>query len=274
MATSMWAQYTQREILKEVAANAIGLLDPSQNGEHAIGTQNLNGCCALVVMDKAVILAHIAPRAPGRIGESQSGLPWFEQMARQVILEVQKRPLLFSASTASWGVYAVDQRIGEVPLDHFKASAEVMFRTANITMRSTYYQVNSANPTLRSPPAGTLIVTLHRPPRLYLEDQEQTPTGSAGSSVAVASARNTTHNAVQQRPGHPGQTVRQPSTQPITASYWRFENEKYYATQGSVVVREQAHPPINVPIWSSSYWMLTNGAKWWRRNTAGDWDEA
>ncbi|KAK0280186.1 hypothetical protein LTR35_008337 [Friedmanniomyces endolithicus] len=250
------------EDLKEVATNTIGILDPSRDGEPAIGTQDLNGCCALVVMDKAVILAHIAPRAPGRIGESQGGLLWFEQMARQVILEVQRRPLLFSVSSASWGVYALDPSIGEVPLDHFKASAEVMFRAANITMRSTYYRVNRAGSSLRRAPTGTLIVVLNDPPRLFLEDKEQISNRSAG----VSSTRSTVGNTVQQRPGQ--------NEHAIATLYWKFENNKYYAMQGTIIVREQVNAPINVPIWNSEYWMLADGSKWWRRNTAGEWDEA
>lgn len=190
--TSLYERLARRGQLIEVEMDDLQILEPSDD-EIAIGTRDLNGCSALVIVDKGVILAHIAPMSrEDRDRQAASGLPHFQSMARRAVNLMRQHEKLFSEDTTTWGIFA---RLGaDVPLSHYADWASALFAHLGFRMQPAYYDVNPRDGRERQLPKGSVVVIKQNeaPAMLYLEDLVQQPSPQQIPAAAVSRTQAST----------------------------------------------------------------------------------
>lgn len=249
---SLYERLERNDQLLEVNMDGVQILEPD-NDEIAIGTKDLNGCSALVIIDKGVIMAHIAPMSPkNQEAQASSGFPHFMAQARAAVTSMKNHEALFEENTTTWGIFA---RLGsDIPLDHYAAWVRKLFEHLGSTMNLASYDVNSTDRRERHLPTGSVFVIKKedRRPRLFLEDQEKTPTAPRIQSVAGPSTQVTAGSApVQQQ--------------------WQFREGRYLKVRGTIVVEEQSGPPVNEPVLINGRYFLWDGSSRWMDNGQGGW---
>ena len=128
-----------------------------------IGTQDLNGCTAVVILGKAIMLSHIAPLPPAskgadtdpqrKIGPTESP-DFFTSMLRSMIAYVELNGDLFPKRTTGWGIYAVINN--EDALPEREEIAERLFTAAGLPSKPLFYMTTTAV-ARRGPASGTVI---------------------------------------------------------------------------------------------------------------------
>ncbi|KAI5366151.1 hypothetical protein Slin14017_G037910 [Septoria linicola] len=280
--SSLYERLQDNDQLLSVAMNDVAILKPHRrDGKFAIGTKDLNGCSTIVILDKGVILAHIAPMAPTRTAtQASSGMEHFMAQAKAAVNLMQKNQDLFHGSTTTWGIFA---RVGaDIPLDHYAAWLRRLFAHMDIPTQQAFYDVDPENKNERRLPTGSVVVLQHNgKPRLYLEDQPQTPhpqqsQASASQTLATVSAIagpstqstrmtvSTSASEVQETYKHSGVYTPKASesASSISAPSWVFRESTFLLVQGGVVLNQQHTAPEKQPFFNEAMrlWMMKDGA--------------
>ncbi|KAF2211407.1 hypothetical protein CERZMDRAFT_106546 [Cercospora zeae-maydis SCOH1-5] len=269
MSSSLYESLVERDQLLEVDMDDVEILDPRTNEEVAIGTKDLNGCSTIVIVDKGVILAHIAPRGP----HAATGMQHFQAKAKQAVDLMRSHPQLFDRSTTTWGIFA---RLGtDTPLDHYAHWLRQLFSHMHLHTQQAYYDVDPTNTATRRLPTGSVVVLQDgEKRRLYVEDREHTPRPAsvvAGLSTPqyaqVAGSVPSSSRATSDISEHP---YTQASRASATATAdpetrWLYHGGTYARVQGQTVVEQRPMPPKNQAFFhrEARLYMMWDGTKKW-----------
>ncbi|XMA20332.1 hypothetical protein WAI453_013123 [Rhynchosporium graminicola] len=246
MSQSLLARSIAQRTAYKVVINEVKFLPFGENGLTSIGTANLNGCSAVMVLSNfGAILGHIAPLPDNHAGNPAAGDEHAESkmsLLKSLIFERALTDLHLLCSLQTYIVAVTRARSGV------------------------------------SPAKGTIFISGHgNSPRVYIEDVEVTirnhPSGgeslttSYGSSLAAPLAY--TPQAV---PGY-GSSSNSYSIVPAVAStpeasssdepYYYVRDRVYYYHANGVSTR-LADPPKNVWVLNENGWADTNRQKMWR----------
>lgn len=219
-AESRFHQLRRAGKLLEVLMNDALILLPG-SAVAAIGTQNLNGCTAIVVLGRAIILGHIAPLPPVPEGSSakravrpDEGDAHFHKLMDKIRDLYTGHRSHFPDQTTAWGIFGLlDGRT----MREKEAIAIQRFGAMGLPHKHIYYEVQKAS--LRTnPAAGQAFGILSEASSwLYVEDKPikrtdfsvpktVTPASAASSSVEqralpTSTAIPSTSSNVQTQPG-------------------------------------------------------------------------
>lgn len=143
-----------QNLLIEVGMNDAKILLPGDR-KAAIGTKNLNGCSAIMIMGtQAIVCAHIAPRAG--IDDDDYRAHHLQWLRAALVLYTKHRSL-FSPNTTTWGIFGLTE--GE-PLDHIVELVKSNLKANGLDAKPAYYRVTP--PVIRKPPMGELIAVVKK----------------------------------------------------------------------------------------------------------------
>ncbi|KAI5357856.1 hypothetical protein Slin15195_G037280 [Septoria linicola] len=187
MTTSPFDRLKGTPSLISVRMNEEDILLPNSR-KAAIGTENLNGCTAIVVFGNAIILSHISPSDPPRNDSRNHHV----QALGKIDQLLDEHPGMFPPATTVWGIYGT---IDGEAMEHVVAQVDLHFSRRGFGVAKDYYEV--AEPTIRqTPAAGQLLVHVNTEgTRVYLENRrivdKPHPRRAAQSSANTAGASST-----------------------------------------------------------------------------------
>nr|POF16683.1 hypothetical protein CFP56_71324 [Quercus suber] len=175
MAANVIGRFTQLErqgLIREVQMNDVQVQLP----DGVIGTQNLNGCTAIAVLGRAIILAHIVPLPPHPLGaspnrkvEAGEGDDHFTRCLDAVRRLYDHNRELFPSRTTAWGIFG--RYRGVVGMPEKLQIATQQFHKMGLPSRPAFYDVQPSD-SPRRPGAGTVIgVAKDGMTYLYVEDE-------------------------------------------------------------------------------------------------------
>ncbi|KAL9123525.1 MAG: hypothetical protein Q9217_007045 [Psora testacea] len=191
MATSKLDDARRRgKQLQVVKMNKVEYMRFQPGGKIFLGTEDLNGCTAVVIVSKnAAILGHISPRPSEQNTNQATGDAHVEAKMQELRTLLGQHLNEFKQGTGGVVVYAI--YMGEVALKDQKSIIEAHFKSLKLPFQSASYPVLKPGQ-LRPPGKGTVIVDAGgEAPVVWVEDKpvarvkasESSAELSAGSSV-------------------------------------------------------------------------------------------
>lgn len=173
--------------LQVVKMNSVEYMRFQPGGKIFLGTEDLNGCTAVVIVSKnAAILAHISPRPSGQNTNQATGDTHVKAKMQQLRNLLGQHLNDFKQGTGGVVVYAV--YMGEVALRDQKDIIEAQFKSWKLPFQSASYPV--LQPGAPRPPAkGTVLVDAGgEAPVVWVEDKAVARVKATGSSVGSSAA--------------------------------------------------------------------------------------
>ncbi len=213
------------------------------SGGAAIGTQNLNGCTAIVVLGRAIILGHVAPLPPVPEGSSgkrvvrpDEGDNHFHNLMDKIRDLYTRHQSHFPDQTTAWGIFGLlDGRT----MREKEAIAIQRFGAMGLPHKHIYYEVQQAS--LRAnPAAGQAFGLLSEGSSwLYIEDKPikktdfSTPPTATPSSAASSSVEQSVRPTSTAIPSSSSNVQKQPR-------FWAWSGR---AKQWTFVVQGEGQRP-------------------------------
>ncbi|PPJ52143.1 hypothetical protein CBER1_10992 [Cercospora berteroae] len=249
---SLFTRFHSRNELQVVEMNEVALLKPT-SAKRVIGTRDLNGCSAILVVGKGIILAHISPYPPqgGSKNKSNAGLKHFSAKVKEVVQLFDDNRALFDDETVSWSIFA--QMDDETPLEHQLDYAKRKFRKAGLPNEPAYYKVENPRPLTNPVNKGTVVAMIQSDGKCgaylegtYLEFANYVPASASQASLPQAESSTSAH---------------------LPTAYWAFDpsTQLYHRIENKQWGRSQREVPVNVPILANGQWQMFNGKAWVQR---------
>ena len=184
----------QSNRLQVVKMNSVEYMRFQPGVKTFLGTEDLNGCTAVVIVSKdAAILGHISPRPSGQITSEATGDAHMRSKMQELRTLLHQHLSDFKQGTGGVVVYAL--YMGEVALSDQKRIIEDQFKSWKLPFTSVSYPVLKPGEP-RSPAKGTvlidaggeaLIIWVEDKPVARVRASGSSAGSSAGSSVAGSS---------------------------------------------------------------------------------------
>ncbi|KAI9036325.1 uncharacterized protein KD926_002089 [Aspergillus affinis] len=158
-----------------VPMNKAGFVSFINDGKKAIGTGNLNGCTAIMIVSKrGAILAHISPLPYPTTDAQAAKNHTREQMGKLLdILRNEKDFRLAPDVKTSGIVCGVFEGTIALP-DQKNLIEDILLENLEDNPMPRVLKYNIQEPAARSPAAGTVFIDGSGPePKVYLEDVDQ-----------------------------------------------------------------------------------------------------
>ena len=157
-----------------------------------LGTEDLNGCTAVVILSKnAAILGHFPPRPESASATTTAGDAHIKAKMNEVRALLRQHLQDFAQKPGSTGIIAYAVYMGATDLESQKDIIEAQFKEWKLQFKAVAYPVLGKHQP-RSPAKGTvLIVPKDGGASVYVEDKlELSVKGTALSSIGSSAAES------------------------------------------------------------------------------------
>lgn len=264
-------------IVYEVAMDEAKFLAFGQDGLTAIGTANLNGCSAVMIVSVyGTILAHIPPRPNGHSRDVHAGDNHARTKMREVAALYNAHSEYFPTGGNSWVVCAVFQ--GEVALPDQQRIFQDGLTSLGLSHSPITYVAGRRDRNNLNPGQGTVFIDGGGPvPVIYVEDTVvsersnwSTPTYPSQTSTSYPT-RSSAYPSSSYPAGssaYPGESSTQAGPSQVSESSQAGNEEYYYVHDKQYFLYDhgqhilQPGCPKNVWVFNKNGWSDSNGKKW------------
>ena len=272
MSQSLLAQSVAQCTAYEVVLNEIAFLPFGAYGLTSIGTANMNGCSAVVVLSKlGAILAHIAPLPHDHVGNPEAGDEHAQSKMDLLKSIYRSNEQYFPPGSAGWVVCAMFE--GVVALPDQQRIFQRALSDLNLPCSLKTYTVAATRACSgTSPGHGTVFIQENgNNPRVYIEDVEVTirdlPGGGASGYTAGYSSRSGSGSSPTSYSVAPAElSTYAPESTTHTYSdgpYYHIRDNGNYYYENWAGERLWSRPK-NVWIFKETGWADTESSQKWR----------